>query len=38
MKYELFPAPFFIHFMQPNPPPFTKLKSSHGVLTGQFPT
>ena len=29
MKYKLFPAPFFNHFIQPSPPPIAKLKSLH---------
>ena len=38
MKYKLFPAPFFNHFIQPSPPPIAKLESLHGVfLRGQFP-
>ena len=37
MKYKLFPAPFFNHFIQPSPPPIAKLKSLHGVLRGQLP-
>ena len=31
MKYKLFPDPFFNCFIQPSPPPITKLKSLHGV-------
>ena len=36
MKYKHFPAPFFNHFIQPIPTTIAKLKSLHGVLTGQF--
>ena len=35
MKYKIFPAPFFNHFIQPSPPPIVKLKSLHSVLNGQ---
>ena len=37
MKYKLFPAQFFNHFIQFNPPPIAKLKSLHGILRGQLP-
>ena len=37
MKYKLFPAPFFNHFIQPSPPPIAKLKSLHGVLRSELP-
>ena len=37
MKHELFPAPFFNHFIQPSPTPIAKLKSLHGILRGQLP-
>ena len=37
MKYKSFPAPFFNHFIQPSPPPIAKLKSLHGVSSGQRP-
>ena len=33
MKYKLFPAPFFNHFIQP----IAKLRSLHVVLRGQPP-
>ena len=37
MQYKSFPAPFFNHFIQPSPPPIAKLKSLHGVSSGQRP-
>ena len=37
MKYKSFPAPFFNHFFQPSSPPIAKLKSLHGVSSGQLP-
>ena len=37
MKYKLFLAPFFNHFIQPDPLPIGKLKSLHGVLRDQLP-
>ena len=38
MKYEHFPVPFFDHFIQPSSPTIAKLKSLHGVLSGQPPS
>ena len=35
MKYKLFPAQFFYHFMQPSPPPIVKLKYLNDVMRGQ---
>ena len=37
MKYKYFAAPFFNHFIQPSPTTFAKLKSLHGVFSGQLP-
>ena len=37
MKYKLFAAPFFNHFIQPSPLPITKSKSLHGVFRVNFP-
>ena len=37
MKYKLFAALFFNHFIQASHPPVAKLKPLHGVLRGQLP-
>ena len=37
MKYKLFPAPFFKHFIQPSPPPIAKLKSLNIATTARSP-
>ena len=37
MKYKLFLASFFNHFIQPSSPPTAKLKSLHGILRYQRP-
>ena len=37
MKYKLFPAPIFKHFIQSNPPTIVKLKSLGRVWSGQLP-
>ena len=37
MKYKLFPAPFFNHFVQPSPAPICQIKTVNGVLRGQLP-
>ena len=36
MKYKLFPAPIFKHFIQSNPPTIVKLKSLDRVSRGQL--
>ena len=37
MKYKLFSAPIFKHFIQSNPPTIVKLKSLGRVWRGQLP-